>query len=69
MIDVLLKCKCTDGEMTLTVREREDDEDIRDYMEYIQRTIGAWHSVRQCDEVALEYLKIPIADRPDAKIG
>ena len=57
-----LKCKCTDGEVGLAVRNRNEGEDIRDYMEYVQLEVGIWHKSRGCRETALEYLKIPIAD-------
>ncbi len=64
---VLLKCKCTDGEVAHSVRDRNEGEDIRDYMEHVQNEIGRWHQFRQCDETALEYLKMPLAD--DKPIG
>ena len=65
MIELRLKYKCTDGEAKLSVREREDEEDIRDYMEYVERQIGAWHVLRSCSETKLEYLPA----RDDARIG
>lgn len=67
MIECKVKCKCTDGEIMLPMRERLDSEDIRDYMGYIQNKIGAWHSKRMCSETKLEYLKIPLEE--DKPIG
>lgn len=60
MIECKLRCKCTDGEVTLRVRDRKKEEDIRDYMEHIQEEIGFWHMSRGCPETNLEYLKIPV---------
>lgn len=57
-----LKCKCTDGEVGLAVRDRGDGEDIASYMEYIQLEVGLWHQQRGCSATALEYLKMPVAD-------
>lgn len=64
---ILLKCKCTDGEVGLDVRERFDDEDIRDYMAYVTEQIGAWHMFRRCSETSLEYMKMPVSE--DKPIG
>lgn len=62
---VLLKCKCTDGEIGFDVRDRNEGEDILNYMEHVQGEIGRWHQFRQCDQTALEYLKMPLTeDRP-----
>jgi len=59
---VLLKCKCTDGEIAHSVRDRNEGEDIANYMQYVQLEIGYWHQYRQCSATTLEYLKMPIAD-------
>ena len=59
---LLLKCKCTDGEVGLSVRDRNEGEDIRDYMEHVQLEVGLWHQKRGCAETKLEYLKMPIAE-------
>jgi len=67
MIEIKLKCKCTDGEVGLVVRERSESEDIADYMEYIQGKIGIWHQSRGCLETKLEYLKFPLSE--DKPIG
>ncbi len=67
MIDIKLKCKCTDGEVTLLVRERFENEEVLDYMEYIQYVINVWHSSRGCSETTLEYVKLPISE--DKPIG
>lgn len=61
-MQVLLKCKCTDGEVKHSIRNRNEGEDIRDYMEYVQLEVGLWHQQRQCSATALEYMKMPIAD-------
>jgi len=53
-----MKCKCTDGEVGLSVRDRYEDEDIRDYMKQIQLEVGLWHQKRGCAETKLEYLKV-----------
>ena len=62
MIEIRLKCKCTDGETAIQVRERFENEDITDYMEYIQYVINVWHSDRGCPETTLEYVKLPISE-------
>lgn len=62
MIDLKLKCKCTFGEETLSVRERFADEDICAYMNFIQQMVAEWHSSRLCSAPALQYLKIPVDD-------
>lgn len=69
MIEVILKCRCTDGEVKLQVRERAEGEDILVWMEHVTARVGAWHSIRLCSETKLEYMKIPLAGRPDAGIG
>lgn len=62
---LVLKCKCTDGEIGLSVRDRGDGEDIRHYMDYVQLEVALWHQHRGCGETKLEYLKIPVtADKP-----
>lgn len=61
-MEVKLKCKCTDGEIALQVPQRNEDEDIADYMHRLQVFLGNWHSNRQCTEAALEYLKMPIIE-------
>lgn len=66
-ITVKLKCKCTDGEISLEVPARELDEAIEDYMPRLQTYIGYWHVRRGCSETALEYLKIYI--EPGKGIG
>ena len=68
MIEAKLKCQCTDGEVTLALRDRAPSEDIADYMEYIQYKLGEWHKPRGCGCTALEnYVKLPISD--DKPIG
>lgn len=62
MIGVKLKCACTDGEVELQLRERNEDEDIRDYMEYVQLELGLWHQHRGCPRTSLEYMKMPVAE-------
>jgi hypothetical protein len=69
MIAVKLKCRCTDSEVELHIRERRDDEDILNYMKFVERQIGVWHADRECTETRLEYVKIPVSARPDAKLG
>lgn len=61
MIALRLKCKCTDGEVMLAVRERHDGEDIRDYMEHVKGRVGIWHQNRGCPETHLVYMKMPLA--------
>lgn len=61
-MEVMIKCKCTDGEIKFPVRDRKPEEDILDYMEHVQTRIGSWHMLRGCSETALEYLKMPIAE-------
>lgn len=64
-MQILVKCKCTDGEAKVPVRDREDNEDIRDYMTCVQLQLGVWHSIRGCPETEMEYIKIPlVADKP-----
>lgn len=69
MIELSLKCKCTDDEVKLFVRERGEDEDISDWMKFVQGQVGEWHRGRGCPEVKLEYMKIPLADKAEARIG
>lgn len=69
MITLQLRCKCTDGEVEFQVREREDEEDIRDWMEHVVEKISEWHAARGCPETNLEYMKIPLADHGGAKVG
>lgn len=69
MIALLLKCKCTDGEIKFQVRERGDEEDISDWMDHVTAQVGVWHAARGCQESQLEYMKIPLADRDNAKVG
>lgn len=69
MIEVILKCQCADGEAKLLVRERGEDEDILDWMEHVKAQVGDWHRERECPSSELEYMKIPIPDRPGARIG
>lgn len=64
---VLLKCKCTDGEVGLDVRDRNEGEHILDYMNHVQGEVGHWHQFRQCSETKLEYLKMPLTE--DKPIG
>lgn len=59
---VLLKCKCTDGEVGLDLRDRNEGEDIRDYMEHVQGEVGRWHQFRGCPATTLEYLKMPVVE-------
>lgn len=59
---VLIKCKCTDGEVEFSLRDRRPEEDIRDYMEHIQIKLSEWHTLRHCPEPALEYLKMPMIE-------
>lgn len=76
MIEITLKCKCTLGsEVKIFVRERRDGEDIGDWMMFVQRQAGEWHiapqwnAMRPCFETRLEYLKVPLSDKPGAVIG
>ena len=62
MMKVLIKCKCTDGEIGFDVRDRNEGENIIDYMKQVQRELGTWHQFRRCSETALEYMKMPLAD-------
>lgn len=62
MVELKLKCRCTDGEASLSVRKREEAEDILAWMDYVREEVGRWHSIRQCSEAELEYLKVPIKD-------
>ena len=62
MIKVKLKCKCTDGETEISIRGREDGEDIRDYMRAVQDEVSKWHRHRLCSATKLEYLKLPIVE-------
>lgn len=62
MIEVKLKCKCTDGEVAMWIRSRNAEEDIRDYMQEVTRQVGLWHAQRDCPETKLEYLKLPIVE-------
>ena len=73
MLTIQFKCSCTKDEQTMEVREREPEEPIELYMNYIQRVLGDWHRGRLCLSTKLEYLKIPIpqegriGDRPETK--
>jgi len=44
------------------VRDRFENEDVIDYMEYIQYVINVWHSGRGCPETVLEYVKLPVSE-------
>jgi hypothetical protein len=59
---ILLKCKCTDGEVGLEVRDREEGEDIAKWMDAVTERVSAWHLLRACSEPSLEYLKVPLSD-------
>lgn len=58
----LLKCKCTDGEVSLDMRDRDTYEDIRDYMQYVQVQVSKWHRDRGCTATSLEYMKLPVTE-------
>ncbi len=61
-MQLILKCKCTDGEVTISIRDRREYEDILEYMEHVQNMVGDWHQVRRCAETKLEYLKMQLVD-------
>lgn len=69
-IEIIYKCRCMDAEATLQMRERRIHEDLADYMQDIQKTLGKDHSQRSpvCVAGYVEYVKIP-ADDPEAPIG
>ena len=64
MIDIRLKCICTPEEVTLNVRERKFNEDIKDWMEFVTKQVTHWHQTEHplCRSDKLEYLKIPVPD-------
>lgn len=68
-VEVIYKCQCLPYEVSLHVREREINEDILDYMNRVQRAIGANHLSRSplCTAATTEYVKIPVTD--DGIIG
>lgn len=61
-LELLYKCRCMTEEKSLYMRERKPDEDIINYMEDVQRKVGAEHKKLSplCRATALEYLKLPV---------
>lgn len=61
-LELLFKCRCMKEEKSLYMRERKSDEDIIDYMQDVQRAVGAEHKKVSplCRSAALEYLKLPV---------
>lgn len=64
MIEVRYKCRCLENEVSVRVRYRETHEDISDWMETVQQSIGSDHHKRSpmCRATAMEYAKIPIPE-------
>lgn len=65
MIELAYKCSCMQDEQQFFVRERNDDEDIVDYMETVVRpALGIHHTKVSplCQSPTVEYLKLPISD-------
>lgn len=71
-MNVIYKCGCMAEEATVWVPDRKDDQDVLDWVE---RTMGhalaADHRARspQCRETKTEYVKIPVGEGDDARIG
>ena len=61
MISIHWKCRCLPAERTFEMRERDADEDVREWIDSMRRCLTAEH--RQvsplCQSVMMEYVKIP----------
>lgn len=64
MIEVEWKCQCQTAPQKLSVRARQDGEDIADFMKFLQKMLG--HAHREisplCQSGIMEYVKLPVVD-------
>lgn len=63
-IEVRYKCRCMSQEVRLQVRARDKHEEILDFMEKVQASIGDDHHSRSplCMATTMEYAKVPVDD-------
>jgi hypothetical protein len=69
---VYYKCRCMADEVTVFVRDRKDDEDVADWVQStLGMAMGADHASRNplCRSSSMEYVKIPVDQGEDARIG
>ena len=63
-IEIKYKCRCMLKERDVLVVARSSGEDILDFMERMQKSIGKDHRQQSpfCQATKMEYAKIPIED-------
>lgn len=64
MIEVEWKCQCQTAAQKLSIRSRKPDEDIGDFMKFLQKMLGHAHSQISpiCQSSVMEYVKIPVTE-------
>lgn len=63
-VGIIFKCKCMAAEATVQVRNRNEHEDVADWMELVQSTISNAHRKTSplCMSATMEYAKIPMPE-------
>lgn len=59
-VEMRYKCVCMEEEVSVMLAERRVNEDIRDYMAYMQAVICSDHRLRSplCEQKNMEYVKL-----------
>ena len=59
---VEFKCKCMKEPKTIECDPRNPNEDLMDFMEYLQKRIGIEHRRLSliCTSLTMEYVKVPV---------
>jgi hypothetical protein len=69
---VIYKCTCMTEEATIAVPERREDEDVGVWVQSVVGSALLLHhreNSPNCRSQVTEYVKIPIDNGPDARIG